>query len=115
MFPESDYGPPGFAESGVGGPVPFDVTAELRLPVPGVGRRLTPVIRAAVPEAAVNEHGDPAGGEHDVGTDPDAARQIEPQILAVTVALAVQRPPQREFRLGVGAAVSLHIRRAGGA
>ena len=42
----------------VGGPVALDVAAQLGRPVPLVDRRVTAVLGADMPEAAVNENGD---------------------------------------------------------
>src|ERR1700691_4442196 len=66
VLPEPDHGPARRAERGVGGPVALHIAAQLRFPVPGIGRWLAAVLRAAVPEAPVDEHRDPLGCEHDV-------------------------------------------------
>src|SRR5690242_8812928 len=63
-----------------------------------------------MPEAAVDEHGDLAAGERDVRADT-ARRQVEPEVLAIAVTHGVQRGPQRQLGLGVGAAVAPHVRR----
>src|ERR1022692_2138402 len=109
MLPEPDHSPAGLAERRVGGSVPLDVPAQLRLPVPGVRRGLVAVLRTAVPEAAVHEDSDLARGEDDVWADPDPGGQVEPVVLAVPVTLAVQRPPQRHLRSSVGAPIGPHI------
>jgi hypothetical protein len=110
MLPEADYCPAGLGEGLVGGAVALDVPSQLRRPVPVVVLRLAAVVGAGVPEAAVNEDGDPPAGERDIRADP-AQRQIEPEVLAVAVAHGVQRGAQRQFGLGVGAAVAPHVRR----
>src|SRR5215470_1961743 len=102
MLPEPDDGPAGLVESRVGRPVTLDVAAQLRFPVPAVGRRLAAVLGAAVPEAAVYENRDPPGGEYDVGPHSQATGQIEPVILSVPISQAVQRPAERKLGFGVG-------------
>src|SRR5580692_13001245 len=105
VLPEPDHRPAGLRERLVGGAVTLDVPGQLRRPVPVIVLRLAAVVRAGVPEAAVDEHGDLAAGKRDVRADP-AQRQVEPEVLAVAVAPGVQRGAQRQFRLGVGAAIA---------
>src|SRR5260221_8082252 len=115
VLPEPDHRPARLAKSRISGPVPVDVTAQLRFPVPGIRRWLAAVLRTAVPEAAIHEDGDLPGGQHDVRPDPYPVGQLESVILAIAEAEPVQRPPQRQLGLGVGAAVSPHVRRTPGA
>src|SRR5258708_15554859 len=110
VLPEPDHRPARLAKSRISGPVPVDVTAQLRFPVPGIRRWLAAVLRTAVPEAAIHEDGDLPGGEHDVRPDPYPVGQRESVILAIAEAEPVQRPPQRQLGLGVGAAGSPHVR-----
>src|SRR5258707_1972862 len=104
VLPEPDHRPARLAKSRISGPVPVDVTAQLRFPVPGIRRWLAAVLRTAVPEAAIHEDGDLPGGEHDVRPDPDPVGQVESVILAIAEAEPVQRPPQRQLGLRGGAA-----------
>lgn len=55
-------------QNGIGLPVALDVALQLRHPVVGVRFRNGRVLRASVPEAAVDEDCDPQPSEHDVGT-----------------------------------------------
>ena len=98
----------------VGGAVALDVAGQLGSPVPGVRGGLGAVLGAGVPEAAVHEDGDPAGGERDVWPDPRSV-EVQPVVLAVPEALAVQRSAQRHLGLGVGPPVGSHVGRAAGA
>jgi hypothetical protein len=53
--------------------VAVDVSLELGQPVARVLARSSSVERAAMPEAAVDEDGDPTPRENDVRTNPDPA------------------------------------------
>src|SRR5260370_39713565 len=115
VLPEPDYLPAGLTKSGIRGPVPVHVAAQLGFPVPSIRRWLAAVLRTAMPEAAIHEDGDLPGGEHDVWPDPDPVSKVEPVILAIAEAQPVQRPPQRQLGLRGGAAVGPHARRTPGA
>src|SRR5258708_2937755 len=115
MLPEPDYLPADLTKSGIRGAVPVHVAAQLGFPVPSIRRWLAAVLRTAMPEAAIHEDGDLPGGEHDVWPDPDPVSKVEPVILAIAEAQPVQRPPQRQLGLRVGAAVGPHVRRTPGA
>ncbi len=56
-------GPPGPAEAGTVAPIAPEVAGELGDPVPKVRRRKTTARRARVPEAPVDEHGQPSARE----------------------------------------------------
>jgi len=109
VFPDADHVPAGRRQRGVRGPVALDIPAQLGFPVPDVVSGLGAMLGTGMPEAAVYEDGDPACRERDVGPDSLAARQIKPVILAEPVPPPMQRPPQREFRLGVGAPIGAHV------
>lgn len=112
VLPQPDDTPPSRLKSFVGGPVALDVPAQLRSPVPLVAGRLPTVFRADMPEAAVNEDRDLARSEHDVRTDTNAFGEIEPEVLAVPVALSVERAAQGDLGFGVGPAVRPHVPRS---
>ena len=87
--------------------VALAVAADLRRPVVAVARRHPAVLRAAVPEAAVDEHRDAAAREHDVGLRPPAGRD-DHVVLAEAQPARVQRAAERDLGRGVGAPVALH-------
>src|SRR5258708_13287407 len=111
MLPEPDYLPAGLTKSGIRGPVPVHVAAQLRFPVPGIRRWLAAVLRTAMPEAAIHEDGDLPGGEHDVWPDPDPVSKVEPVILAIAEAHPAPPPPPRQLGLRVGAAAAPQLPR----
>jgi len=112
VFPDADDFPACGRQRGIGDTVTLNVPAQLRIPVPDVDGRLAAMLRAAVPEAAVDEHSDPASGERDIGPDPIPARKVQAIVLAVAVAPAVQSTAQRKLGLGVGAPIGAHVGRA---
>jgi len=75
VLPQPDHLPAGQFQGRVGRAVAFYVALQLGVPVALVDRGLGAVLGAGVPEATVHEHRDPAGGEHDVGTDAAAGGQ----------------------------------------
>lgn len=111
MLPEADDLPTGLDERRVDRSIALDVLAELRRPVPFVGRRLSPMLRAGVPEASIDEHGNLPRSEDDVWPHSDLA-DVQAEVLAITKPETVQRFPQPDFRFGVRSAVSLHVPRS---
>src|SRR5258708_12689048 len=55
VLPEPDHRPARLAKSRISGPVPVDVTAQLRFPVPGIRRWLAAVLRTPLPEPPIHE------------------------------------------------------------
>lgn len=108
MFPEPDYSPACSFERGIDPAISLHVPAELGRPVPLVGGRLPSMLWADVPEAAVDEDGNLLGGEDDVWSDLDVP-QVEPEVLAVAEAHAMEGLAQSDLRLGVRAPVGLHV------
>jgi len=72
MLPDPDYGPSGCAEFGVIEAITLDISSDLRPPVGGIGSGAGPVLRAVVPEAAINEDGHLLATEGDVGPTAQA-------------------------------------------
>jgi hypothetical protein len=66
MLPDSDNGPAGHFKLTVGVCVALTVASDLRLPIPIVDPRLVAVVWAAVPEAAIDEHGHARTREDDI-------------------------------------------------
>jgi hypothetical protein len=58
MFPESQHMPPQAEQGGIYAAVPRPVALDLGLPERRAGCRPSGMLRAAVPETAVHEHGD---------------------------------------------------------
>ena len=75
--------------------IPLDVRLQLRRPPRSVVRRPRRVLRAAMPEAAVDEDSDPSRGEHDVSPSTGYAREWN--VYAVPIPKAMQSPPQRDL------------------
>jgi hypothetical protein len=74
-LPDSDYSPPCRFHGLVGGHITALIGRDLRAPSFGVGtlKPLGPMYRTVVPEAAVDEDGDPVSGKHEIRaevTDP---------------------------------------------
>src|SRR5688572_5751010 len=67
VLPHADDLPASASQHVVNLAIPISVPAQLRHPVVTVGLRDHLVLRAVVPEAAVDEDGDSGAGEDDVG------------------------------------------------
>lgn len=65
--------------------------------------------RASMPEAAVDEDGDPGTSEHDVGDPPEV--WLWPHVDPISEAQRVQPATQGKLRLGVAARMTRHPRR----
>lgn len=74
VLPRADDMPAGGAESAVDAPITRGVAFELRAPIADVATGCIAVLRAAVPEAAINEDGDPPAREDDVRPNRDIRR-----------------------------------------
>ena len=107
VLPDPDSEPPCRRELSIGVPVATDDAVELQAPPAGVGLGQVAVLRARVPEAAVDEHRDPGTPKQDVDaptTVPTRNRSVddEPQ------AAPVESTAQSEFRTGAGSLGPLH-------
>lgn len=111
MFPQADHAPSVGLQSCVSSSISLHRTTQLRRPIPFVSHGLSSVIRTAMPEAAIDEDGHPTRCEHNIWPDPDATTEIQPEILAISVAQTIQLLTQRNLRLGVRTPVSFHIPR----
>lgn len=112
MLPETRYSPAGFAETCSGFDISRNCSRQLRSPVPLVRLDFVPVLRARVPEAAIDEHRDPMPREHNVGRAPIGGNR--PYCHPVPKARGMQTPPHGEFRAGVARADCLHVPAAPG-
>lgn len=73
--------PAGVLEDRIVTPISFYVSGQFGCPVPLVALWLMPMYGARMPEARINEHGDSATGEDDIGANPPT-REIQLIILA---------------------------------
>lgn len=110
VFPKPDHLPASRLKRRVDALVAFHVPAKLGRPVPLVRRGLPAMLRADMPEAAVNEDSNLLRGEDDVGPDLDLT-QVQPKVLAVAQSKAVQRATQGDLGFGIGSPVGLHVAR----
>lgn len=110
MLPEPDDLPSGSLKRGVDALVALHVPPELGSPVPLVRGGLPTVLGTDMPEASVDEDCDLLGGEDDVGPDLHRA-EVETEVLPVTEPHPVESAAQGNLRLGVSAAVGLHVAR----
>jgi hypothetical protein len=85
--------------------IPFAISRELGDPVLGIGLGHSAVIRASMPEAAVDEHGDPRARKHEIWPDAKLAGD-DRKIPSVTVAAAMQCGSQAPLRSGVTTAIA---------
>src|SRR4051812_45881562 len=100
MLPEAQDRPASRLESCVGFAITFDVAVEFRLPELAICARLRSVLRASMPEAAVNEHGYPLAREDNVRADW-AQVGIDSIVLPETRPGAMQLRSQAQLRFGV--------------
>lgn len=91
VLPRSDHGPSGLVESLIGPSVSGDVGVQLGSPPVSVRLGRDGVLGTTMPEAPVDEDGDPGSGESNVGP---ARKGCEVHAVAetTTVQLAAQRP-----------------------
>lgn len=105
MFPEPQHPPARGAELRVGLLVPLDVALQLWQPVGPVPLGDRRVQRASVPEAAIDEHGDAASCECDVGsTSPAHRREFD----AISKPHRMKSPAHGEFRRCIASAFGAH-------
>lgn len=107
MLPDPDNRPAGFNQPRVRVRITPLVRLDLGAPVIRIGLRVDPVLRTAVPEAAVDEHGNPSPREDHVRASTEG--RLRREINAEPQSARVQEPSDRELRLRVPALVGLHI------
>ena len=104
VLPEPKNRPPQLHQMTIGVPVALDIPAEFGLPPIGIVLRSDPVLRATVPEASIDEDGDPRGAEEQIRASSRHIRQG--RIDSIPESAAVQLSPQREFRLRVSSGLA---------
>jgi hypothetical protein len=105
VLPSMNDDPTGLGECEVYGSIALLVPSELGNPVRPVGSGDVLMLRAAVPEAPVDEHGNARSREYNVGPHPGCASP-DPEILAEPEALAMQLGSEADLRLGPRAPVA---------
>ena len=93
VLPDTDHGPAMLVKRSVYRGVPLRVPTEFGAPIPGVDSRLSSVVGASMPEAAIHEHRDPVARKGDVGLDFQLACS-DKQILAKPQAFSVKTRAQ---------------------
>jgi hypothetical protein len=95
VFPDARNIPSGLAEEPIGLAVTGNVPQDLRAPVLSVGLGDAAVIRAAMPVAAVHEHGYLRSREHQIGTAIQGRQRLV--IDAVSQACGMDEAPHPKF------------------
>lgn len=108
VLPDPDHGPSGCAELGFVEAITLDVSGDLRAPVGGIGSGAGSVFWAVVPEAAINEDGDPLAAKDDVG--PTAQACHRPYVDSIPETTPMQLRSKGKLRSGVALAIALHYR-----
>lgn len=100
VLPDAKNGPPVSLESSVNVPVTYDIRIELGRPIFRVAAGARPVVGTGMPEAAVDEHREPAPRERDV--DMRAHRRCAyEEVLAEAVPPPVQLRSDQQLGLRV--------------
>ena len=107
MLPESQDEPARLGEQLVGLAIPYAIARDLRPPIVGIGLGFLVVRRAAMPVAAINEHGDPRRPEHEVGGPAKPSEWPDRDPVAETA--AVDQRTNEEFGSSVSALVGEHL------
>ena len=89
MFPDTDWQPTEFNQRFVVAAVSGNIAVQLRFPPCPVGFRQYPVVRATVPETAIEKHGDTCPCEYHVG-GTGKSTQMLPESQAETVQFTAQ-------------------------
>ena len=95
MFPHPDNPPAGIKQGLVGFPIPLDVTSEFCFPKLDIRFWQCPMIRAPMPEAAVDKNGYLRTTKDDVSSSWKGWDR--PNVHAVAETHSVQLPPQRKL------------------
>lgn len=110
VLPYADRRPTLGSESRLDLSVSLHVSCELGLPVGAVHPRHVRVLRAAVPEAAVDEDGETRAGEGDVNSYRPPARDSDRIVAAEAEPGAVKGRAESELGPSVPLSVALHDR-----
>lgn len=108
VLPNADHRPAVTFQSRSCRQVPTAVRFDFLCPVRLVRRGPRAVVRAPVPEAAVNEHRDATGWEHHIRSHGPRARRPDRKVDSEPKARAMERGPQRALGPAVAPAVRAH-------
>lgn len=106
VLPHAKHGPSEGAEMAVCVTVPLDVARELGTPPRGVRSGRCLVLRASVPEAAVDEDRDLRAGEQDIR--PTSRHAWQGVVDSVPEPQPMKLPTQEQLRLGVAGRLPRH-------
>jgi hypothetical protein len=82
VFPQPDYSPAILSEALRDEPVSLSIALQLRLPIASITTGRMAVLRASVPEASVNKHGNACSRKHDVCTNASSIAYGKKMVLA---------------------------------
>lgn len=108
MLPDTNHNPSILFKDRSVATIPLDVLSDLRLPIGAIRRRKGPVVRAAMPEAAVNENRDLLARENEIRTNGTASARLYREVNSISETCGMSGFPYRLFRSGVAAAVGAH-------
>jgi hypothetical protein len=108
VLPHANHHPSRIRQPRIRVGITSPVLLELVSPPLGVALRTQVTIRAAVPEAPVDEHGNSRSREDDVGAPAESRKGSD--VNAVAQALTVQSAPQGHLGRGVSRALALEAR-----
>lgn len=108
VFPEPEDAPPGGLKCGRLSSVSGLVVHELLVPVLGIRCRPRAMVGTPMPEATIDEDGDPRSREHDVGPDRPVANDADWIVDPKSEAAAVKQRPDGQFRLGIASPIRTH-------
>ena len=106
VFPHPDDRPASFDEAPVRLRVALDVAGEFGGPPVRVGGRRRSMLRARMPEAAVDEDRNLRPREHDVSCPSQVGQR--PNMHPIAEAKAVQTAPQQHLRSGITSGLPAH-------
>jgi hypothetical protein len=114
VLPDADDGPAMVLERSVYGGVPLRIPTEFRAAIASVDSRLASVVRASMPEAAIQKHRHPVSGKGDVGLYFQLASS-DKQVLTKPQAFSMKTRAKQLFGPRIGPTAALHHRRDCGA
>jgi hypothetical protein len=109
MLPDPKHDPPGLSKRAVHALIAGNVALKLWRPIGAVDPGDIAVIRAAVPEAPIDEDGDPTLGEDDVWSNSDPVC-LKEKVGTKPEAACMQLGPELHLGAGVAATVGAHHR-----
>ena len=107
VLPRPNHRPARCAKGVVDAFVASPIASQLRVPVAAIRPRSSAVLGTAMPEAAVDEHGEAGAGKHDVWAHAYRA-SVDRQVDSVSEAAPMEYGSEEEFRFRVAAAIAAH-------